>query len=53
MYELFQKVSQKHFCELSHLSFHFGTYFPALEEYLMEVEGKKILRSYRKDILER
>lgn len=52
LYGLLQKVNPSYFLALNHLSFDLDNYLKALEEYLIEVEGKKIVRAYKKDMVE-
>ena len=51
MYELLQQVHPTYFSGLNHLCFDLPSYLGLLEEYLTEVEGKKIARAYKKDVI--
>lgn len=52
IYELLQKIHGKYFSRLNHLSYDFTSYLAAIEGYLIEIEGKKLSRSYKKGIIE-
>jgi len=52
VYQLYLKINPTYFGELNHLNFEIASYLPSLEEYLIEVEGKKLTRSLKKRMLE-
>ena len=52
MFELLQRVHPTYFSSLNHLCFDIDSYLKLLEEYLTEVEGKKIARAYKKEVIE-
>ena len=53
VYQLLQKIHPTYFSRLNHLTFQFQAYLAAIEEYLIEVEGKKISRAYKKQIIQK
>lgn len=52
LYNLLQKIHPTYFEHLNHLTYHFESYFPEMENYLIEVEGKKMKRAYKRNIVE-
>lgn len=48
LYDLLQRIHPSYFETLNHLALHFDSYFKQLENYLIEVEGKKMKRGFKR-----
>lgn len=51
IYKLLQKIHGRYFSKLNHLAFEFPSYYACIENYLIEIEGKKFKRSFKKAII--
>jgi hypothetical protein len=36
---------------LNHLAYHFETYYPEIENFLIEIEGKKMKRGFKRNLV--